>query len=94
MFSSPQADAPDGDGDGGDSSESDMESEPTVEREGERVTMETIHDWVQSATGKVSKQYTINKLSLPVHVCGESCAESNGELVDCAISLTMLTMSC
>ncbi len=53
---SPQADA--AGGDGGGTSESDMESEPTVERrEGERVTMETIHDWVQSATGKVSKQY-------------------------------------
>lgn len=39
------------------SSESDIESEPGAEREGgERVTMETIQDWVQSATGKVSGQ--------------------------------------
>lgn len=39
-------------GDEGSSSESDMESEPRPEREGERVTVETIQNWVQSATAK------------------------------------------
>ena len=39
------------------SSESDMEEgDAKVEREGERVTKETIQDWVQSASGKVGEQ--------------------------------------
>ena len=51
-----------------------MESEPGVERAGERVTMETIQDWVQSATGKVSEQclYIHVYMHGTVHVvCGE-----------------------
>ena len=59
-------------GDGGSSGESDMESEPRAERAGERVTMETIHDWVQSATGKVSEQCLYMYMHGTVHVvCGE-----------------------
>ena len=49
-----------------------MESEPRVERAGERVTMETIQDWVQSATGKVSEQCLYIYMHGTVHVvCGE-----------------------
>ena len=77
-----------------------MESQPRVERDGERVTMETIHGWVQSATGKVNKQYIIIAIyDASIHcMWGENCAPSNslraGEL--CAISraVAMLTMSC
>ena len=58
-------------GDEGSSGESDMESEPGAERAGERVTMETIHDWVQSATGKVSEQCLYMYMCGIVHVCGE-----------------------
>ena len=60
-------------GDEGSSSESDMESEPRPEREGERVTVETIQNWVQSATAKkVSIQWLCLYICVCVHVyaCG------------------------
>ena len=64
-----------------------MESQPRVERDGERVTMETIHSWVQSATGKVSKQYIIMAM-MQVFTWVENCAPSNSlrELVNCVPS--------
>ena len=91
-ISPPQADT--SVGDGGSSGESDMESQPIVERDGERVTMETIHGWVQSATGKVSKQCIIIPM-MQAFTCVENCAPSNRELVNCVPSqVAMLTMSC
>ena len=51
-----------------------MESEPGAEREGERVTLETIQDWVQSATGKVSEQcMCIMYGQILLRVMQESC---------------------
>lgn len=55
-------------GDEGSSSESDMESEPRPEREGERVTVETIQNWVQSATAK-----KVSTMIMPVHLCVCAC---------------------
>lgn len=73
----PQADA--SVGDDGSSCESDMESQPRVERDGERVTMETIHGWVQSATGKV-KQIHNNIIMMQAFTAfGENYAPSNRE---------------
>ena len=84
-------------GDDGSSCESDMESQPKVERDGERVTMETIHGWVQSATGKVNKQYNVIIIlwcKHSLHVGRIVLRVIENWWMVCHLAVAILTMSC